>query len=154
VGAANRADIRRLRQLEAEKLALEARLARQQLQLRDGIMARDATIRDLQAALARALAERPAAAAPGDEAATIEAVVAQLQRQLEGEAKRRSRLEERVEKAASDLAGERKTRAQAEAREQALAQELEALEATIAAATPGTAPEQPDLKGFAVLYVG
>src|SRR5262249_42619617 len=146
-----------LRQLEADKLALEARLARQQLQLRDGIMARDATIRDLQAALARALAERPAAAdpaGPDDGVATIEAVVGQLQRQLAGEAQRRSRLEERVEKAASDLAGERKARAQAETREQALAQELEALEATVAAAAPGAASDRPDLKGFAVLYVG
>jgi hypothetical protein len=157
VGAANRADIRRLRQLEAEKLALEAKLARQQLQLRDGIMTRDATIGGLNAALAKALAERPA---PADDDASdrsaIEALVARLQRQLAGEADRRSRLEARLAEAAEKLAGERKARSRAEARERALTQELDALEATIGSAAPtsGDASPGPDLRGLAVLYVG
>jgi hypothetical protein len=47
VGAANRADIRRLRQLEAENAQLEAKVARQQKQLRDAAVARDAAIREL-----------------------------------------------------------------------------------------------------------
>ena len=42
VGAANRADIRRLRQLEAENAELQAKIERQQHQLRDAIIARDA----------------------------------------------------------------------------------------------------------------
>src|SRR5262249_21663321 len=64
VGAANRADIRRLAQLESDKAALEAKVARQQEQLRDGIVARDATIRDLRQALATALTDRHDAASP------------------------------------------------------------------------------------------
>src|SRR5262249_3144007 len=43
-GAANRAAIRRLAQLESDKAALEAKVARQQEQLRDAVVARDATI--------------------------------------------------------------------------------------------------------------
>jgi len=43
VGAANRADIRRLRQLEAENAQLEAKVARQQKDLRDAAVARDAS---------------------------------------------------------------------------------------------------------------
>ena len=41
VGAANRADIRRLRQLEEDNAALSAKLEAQQRQLRDGFTARD-----------------------------------------------------------------------------------------------------------------
>ena len=51
VGAANRADIRRLRQLEQEKGALTEKLHRQQQQLRDGFTSRDQTIRQLNSAL-------------------------------------------------------------------------------------------------------
>src|SRR5215468_11191001 len=59
VGAANRADIRRLRQLEEENAALSAKLEAQQRQLRDGFIARDEKIRLLNEALSRALAEAP-----------------------------------------------------------------------------------------------
>ena len=58
VGAANRADIRRLRELEAEKGALTEKLHRQQQQLRDGFTSRDETIRQLNALLARQLRRR------------------------------------------------------------------------------------------------
>jgi hypothetical protein len=47
VGAANRADVRRLRQLEEQNGALIEKLNRQQQQLRDGFTSRDATIRRL-----------------------------------------------------------------------------------------------------------
>src|SRR5262247_1577862 len=57
VGAANRADIRRLRQLEDDNAALAATVARQQRQLRDGFTARDQTIRRLTEALARRAGE-------------------------------------------------------------------------------------------------
>src|SRR3954470_11153866 len=53
VGAANRADIRRLRELEAENEALTEKLHRQQQQLRDGFPPRDETTRQLTALLAR-----------------------------------------------------------------------------------------------------
>src|SRR5580658_4583294 len=62
VGAANRADIRRLRQLEEDNAALTAKLERQQRQLRDGFTARDDKIGLLNEALSRALAQAPAMA--------------------------------------------------------------------------------------------
>ena len=51
VVAANRADIRRLRQLEDENARLEAKVRRQQQQLRDAVVSRDATIRELRRTL-------------------------------------------------------------------------------------------------------
>jgi septal ring factor EnvC (AmiA/AmiB activator) len=51
VGAANRADIRRLRQLEDQNARLEAKVGHQQQQLRDAVGSRDATIRELRCAL-------------------------------------------------------------------------------------------------------
>src|SRR5262249_10185791 len=63
VGAANRADIRRLRQLEDENAAMAVKLEGQQRQLRDGFVARDDKIRLLNEALSRALAQAPAIAA-------------------------------------------------------------------------------------------
>ena len=45
------ADIRRLRQLEAERTELEAKVRRQQEQLRDAVVSRDATIIELRRAL-------------------------------------------------------------------------------------------------------
>src|SRR5215467_13699022 len=56
VGAANRADIRRLRELEAENAALQAKVVRQQQQLRDVVVQRDATIAGLNEMLGKALA--------------------------------------------------------------------------------------------------
>jgi hypothetical protein len=55
VGAANRADIRRLRELEAENAALQEKIARQQKQLRDAVVARDATIANLNDMVGRAI---------------------------------------------------------------------------------------------------
>ena len=46
VGAANRADIRRLCQLEADNADLRARIDRQQLALRDAVVTRDAAFRN------------------------------------------------------------------------------------------------------------
>ena len=60
VGAANRADIRRLCQLEEDNARLSAKLEAQQRQLRDGFTARDDKIRLLNEALSRALAQTPA----------------------------------------------------------------------------------------------
>ena len=52
VGAANRADLRRLAALEAERAALETKVHKQQQQLSDAILSRDATIRSLTTTLA------------------------------------------------------------------------------------------------------
>jgi hypothetical protein len=52
VGAANRADFRRLRELEQENAALAAKVERQQRHLRDGFAVRDQTISSLSNLLA------------------------------------------------------------------------------------------------------
>lgn len=86
VGAANRADIRRLQELEQEKSALEDRLARQQRHLNETLGAKERQIRELLAALA----EREQGAGSG--AAEIE-----LAEILKRERHRRMQLERRIE---------------------------------------------------------
>ena len=104
VGAANRADIRRLRELEAEKGALTEKLNRQQQQLRDGFTSRDETIRQLNALLARqhpvegSSADREGGQEDGASAGeeTSRNVIADLNRKLGQETTRRERLEQRL----------------------------------------------------------
>ena len=158
VGAANRADIRRLCQLEADKTALDAKIARQQAQLRDAVTARDATIAGLNRSLARKLAEET----PSDEAAaaetrTLAKLVADLERRINAEAKRRERAESRLETAEAALAEEARQRSAAEQREAQLKEELDTLEASLALRSdPAAAPaiDAQDLSGLSLLYVG
>jgi hypothetical protein len=100
VGAANRADIRRLCQLEEENGTLSTQLEAQQRHLRDGFTERDAKIRLLNEALSRALAQAPAppSSAAADVRAAREAIV-DLECRLNRETARRERLENRLEAA-------------------------------------------------------
>jgi hypothetical protein len=66
VGAANRADIRRLRQFEEEKADLEARLARKDEQLHEASAARDRALRDFAERRAQAPARVPPVASEND----------------------------------------------------------------------------------------
>ena len=130
VGAANRADIRRLTALEKENTELERKLEKS----RSHIQASDATIRQLDAALAAAIAranDQPAATAPDDETAALRRLVGEMDGRLRSEAARRLRAEQRAEKAQRDLADSDAARHQAEVRATALAEELAALEAEI-----------------------
>jgi len=159
VGAANRADIRRLSQLETERAQLEEKVARQQARLRDAIVARDAMIRNLNDLLARALsAERPAEALPADaEQQTMTKLVEDLDRRLSAETRRRSRADERIAGLEAKLAEERNQRGAAEAQARTLREELAALEAALAEAAQVDEPaaEEPvDLRGLSLLYVG
>ena len=105
VGVANRADIRRLRQLEQENGALAEKLHRQQQQLRDGFTSRDETIQGAQRSC------WPATTQSKDRARTPKAVrtarrpakkkrprhvIADLNRKLGQETTRRERLEQRL----------------------------------------------------------
>ena len=131
VGAANRADIRRLRELEAEKGALTEKLHRQQQQLRDGFTSRDETIRELNRLLAvHHCAEGPAAAEPADgrEEDASRSVIADLNRKLGQETTRRERLEQRLTAMSETM---RKTAAAlqtAQGERDALRREIELLE--------------------------
>jgi hypothetical protein len=155
VGAANRADIRRLRQLEEESAALSAKLEAQQRQLRDGFIARDERIRLLNEALSRALAQAPVDAAhESEDLSAAQNALVDLDRRLDRETAHRTRLETRLDGA---------TRAQVQAERarddtvracDELRRELAVAEAQISAWISEDETTAPDLAGAQVLYVG
>ncbi len=154
VGAANRADIRRLHQLEQENAELVAKVERQQARLRDTAMRHEAEMRALSDALARQFA------APGSEdlavpAAAPDPAIAALERRLAAEAARRERAERRLEASARALRD-------SEASHRAAAQERDALRTELAAAeenlqallAEGLEGRPADIGGLSVLYIG
>ncbi len=162
VGAANRADIRRLRQLEEDNAALSEKLELQQRQLRDGFTARDQKIRMLNEALSRALAQAPALPEnASDDARAAKDALVDLDRRLSREVARRERLESRIE--AATLA-----QSQAERARDAAEQTCEGLRGELALAemqidgwlANGAGADDADgsaalaLDGAQVLYVG
>lgn len=158
VGAANRADIRRLRQLEEENTALVAKLDRQQRHLRDGFIERDGTIRRLSEALSRALESnrevRPGDA--GEDRAALTDTIADLKKTLARETARRERFEQRLTGAAESMGESEKARRRAESRAEDLESELAALEARLDlfAGGEGDGRDALDLGGATILYVG
>jgi hypothetical protein len=158
VGAANRADIRRLRQLEEDNAALSAKLERQQRQLRDGFTQRDETIRRLNALLAKAASQDTSQAAlaldPAEEQ-TVRDALAELDKRLAHEQARSERLEGRLDTASAALGEAERAREHVERELVALRHELAVVEQRIGA-TDGedAAPPSLDLAGLTVLYVG
>jgi hypothetical protein len=153
MGAANRADIRRLRQLEAENAELQATIERQQGQLRDAIVSRDATIRELTRALEARIEDQPAAAEPSSDEAAWVSVAADLKSRLACSQSRGERLARQLEEKSATLRAAHDARAEAEQRESALRQELETVEASLS--TPdGDAGETDTRLGVTLLYVG
>lgn len=149
VGAANRADIRRLSALEAETAALEDKVERQQQRLHEIITERDTRIAELNALVAAKVTEQVAASPDSD---ALAGLVADLQRRLDASTRRQALLEERSAQDRAALAMEREKRGAAEARAAALGEELAALEASLAPLSE--APAVPTLDGLAILYVG
>jgi hypothetical protein len=156
VGAANRADIRRLRRLEEENAALSAKLELQQCQLRDGFTGRDNKIRWLNEALSRALAEAPVPAEhAGDDARAAKEALIDLDRRLSREVARRERLESRLEAAVLSLSQAESARLDAVHECEGLRRELALLEAQInALLAEDPNCRTPELGGAQVLYVG
>jgi hypothetical protein len=164
VGAANRADIRRLCQLEADKVQLEARLERQQRALHGAVVTRDTQIHELRQALAQRVAAEPISAASGatEETAALRQLVSERDRRLASETRRRATMEARLEAAQDTAVRERTARVQAERISQALREELDAIEASLVAtyiAQPCDKPPElpldaPHLDGVVLLYVG
>jgi Uncharacterized protein conserved in bacteria (DUF2325) len=157
VGAANRADIRRLRELEAENGTLTAKLERQQRQLRDGFTGRDQTIRRLNDLLAQNVESRVQAYVGEDERTSLREAIAELNDRLEVETARRKRLEERLAAAIEAGAEGERTRHQLERQCEALGQELAAVETRIGLLLPSREAPIADparLCGRSVLYVG
>jgi hypothetical protein len=157
VGAANRADIRRLRQLETEKAELEAKVARQQQQLRDAIVERDATIRVLTRTLEEHLMRDRGAESPSDsDSATWAILAADLKRRLTASESRRERAERRFDETRSALATERNAREASEWNASQLRDELAAIEANLAEAADPVAGREDarSRSNMTLLYVG
>jgi hypothetical protein len=158
VGAANRADIRRLHQLEQENAGLLAKIERQQAQLRDALVARDAKLRQLSDALSQrieaatggtTLVETPA------HSAALCTVIAGLERKLATETARRARAERRFsENAAARAEAEAAGRRAAQERDE-LREELATAEENLGALLDDASEERRlDLRGMSVLYIG
>ncbi len=149
VGAANRADIRRLNALEEENEALRAKVERQQIRLHEAIVSRDDTIRRLSA-LAAGQIRAETRATEDDALAGLRHLVADLQSRLERETARRERLEQRAAEAAVVAqACEQRAKA-AETNHAAAERELAALERHEDPAGDPAAALPP----WRVLYVG
>jgi hypothetical protein len=159
VGATNRADLTRLRRLEADNAALADKLERQQRQLRDGFVARDATIRRLNETIERSVV-RPAEPATGRGDADIVAcqqTIAALDARLAREGDHRARLEQRMAAMAVARDEAERARRAAEAERDALQREAASLDAQIEAllAPPERAAAPAiELAGLTILYIG
>jgi len=159
VGAANRADIRRLRQLEEEKGALTEKLYRQQQQLRDGFTSRDETIRQLNKLLADHHSAGEPAANPADcrEEDGARRVIADLNRKLGQETTRRERLEQRLNAMSDGMRTLEASFQAVQGERDALRREIESLEDHIAGLLrPATGDGEAalDLSDRTILYVG
>ena len=159
VGAANRADIRRLRQLEEEKGALTEKLHRQQQQLRDGFTSRDETIRLLNKLLADHHSAREPAANPADcrEEDGARRVIADLNRKLGQETTRRERLEQRLHAMSDGMRTLEASFQAVQGERDALRREIESLEDHIAGLlqpATGDGKAALDLSTRTILYVG
>jgi hypothetical protein len=151
VGAANRADIRRLHQLEAENAALAAKAERQQARLHETARRHEAEMR----ALADALARREETARPVESPPAGEAESAALARRLAAEAARRERAERRAAALAEALRERDAALGAAAAERDALGAELAAAEENLEALLAAESAAGPgDLDGLAVLYIG
>jgi len=160
VGAANRADIRRLRQLEADNAALAAKVERQQRQLHEGFVGRDRTIRELNELLARQTSERserPPVPERRTDENRFEAIVHDLNKRLVQETARRERSEQRAADLSTVLR-EKEQALQANRIEcESYRQELDDVERQLATLfkPDGDGPaESVELSGLTLLYVG
>jgi hypothetical protein len=159
VGAANRADIRRLRQLEDENAQLEGKVGRQQQQLRDAIVSRDATIRELRGALEeRIMRDRNSTVqhSPEPDAEIWANLLADLKRRLATAESRCEHLKRQIEECRSLLVAARNAHAETVRQNGELRLELDEIEASLAGISgvgdPSEAP--PRLPNLTLLYVG
>jgi hypothetical protein len=157
VGAANRADIRRLRQLEEEIGALTEKLNRQQKQLRDGFTSRDETIRRLNEALVRRVEDGAQSFSAESETQALRGVAAEVSRRLGQETARRERLEQRLTALSSTLQSTEAALRAAASDSDAFRRDLELIEDHVIRLLQPEALDGSgalDLSAQAILYVG
>src|SRR5262249_31546224 len=119
------ADIRRLCELEEENAELRARLDRQQAAFRDAVVTRNATIQELQRALAQHVAS--GSSVPHEHDDSLHQLVADLERRLAAETRRNEALTERLTGAKAALSEEHLARLRAECDSGALRRELDVI---------------------------
>ncbi|WP_374311374.1 DUF2325 domain-containing protein [Dongia sp.] len=152
VGAANRADIRRLASLEAKNAGLLTKVARQQEQIHEIASARNAKIQDLTRLLSRRLADGiPAHASAPDEAGQL---VTALERRLASETGHRQHVEAKLQAAEAKLAAERDRHAKTQREVECLRRELALVETSLSPEVAAGESEPDSLSGQTILYVG
>jgi hypothetical protein len=151
VGAANRADIRRLAQLETERSELQTKLERQQQALHAAVVARDRQIQALREALTARIIAGPTSP---EDAGALRGLVSDLERRLAAETRRRSALEERLGVVRTDRDKQRTARIAAEQVCDALRVELDTVEASLLPPEDASAKPIVCLDGIVLLYVG
>ncbi|MEN8515212.1 DUF2325 domain-containing protein [Burkholderia sp. RS02] len=159
VGAANRADIRRLVALEEENAALQAKIERQQARLNEISTQRDAALKELEAINARRSAQPPAAeTALRDEVHALREALASRDERLALHTSRREAVEQRI---AAEQASARAMRARLDdlmAMVKTLRAEASAIERAVQASTDDPAEQTVDtlsiLRHRRVVYVG
>jgi hypothetical protein len=157
VGAANRADIRRLRLLEEAKAELEAKVERQQRQLCSAVVSRDATIRELCRTLEMQIGHEGSGAEFSSETQSrvLDDLAGDLKRRLATAEARCERLERLLEVCRADPAAERRVHTQIVKRERELRKELAEVDTTLREIVEITAePQPPRLSNLTLLYVG
>ena len=153
VGAANRADIRRLVTLEKENAELREKVERQQARLHEAAVLRDAAQREAGALRAR-LQALPAAPDPGGEPARLREALAAAQAALAREAHRRETAEQQAAAARADAQAAAAELASTRARAEAAQAETDVLERTVAAAVHPAGSGLDALRGRRIVYVG
>lgn len=152
VGSANRADVRRLAQLDAEREALLGEIGRLRRQIAEGWSRRDRELQTLRDAISNRLAHAQGAAPREDEThvEAIERIAADLRKRLDHETKRAQKLEEDLQASHKGAAELRTQLARAEKEIVALTHEVEELERRTEEA------DAPFLRlaGRTILYVG
>jgi len=160
VGAANRADIRRLRQLEEENAALAAKVDRQQSQLNEGFATRERTIRHLNDLLARRPSEhseQPPSLEERDAEHAVDALLVDLNKRLARERERRERSDLRASALSASLQEKERMLAASQQECTSLRQEMDLIERQLSALSrPETLDHDGliDLSGVTLLYVG
>jgi hypothetical protein len=155
VGMSNRADIVRLRSLEASLGQRDEKIARQEARLRRMAGQREELARRIEMLEAEAR-RRPCAASPAD---TGRHAIAALKQRLADEQARSRLLAARLEEQDRALTAAEETRRQVQQESERLRDELAALEATLGGLMEASAPEaeaaaSPDLAGRRLLFVG
>ncbi len=157
VGATNRADIHRLRELEQQNTALVEKIDSQQKRLRGDLAERDETIRGLRNLLARKTDDERRLTARANGASNLLEVVHELERRLDEEIARRQAAENNVAFVSAAYEDANRNREAAESERDALRREMAAIESQLdAVLQPEDDPpsNQVDLSGMTVLYVG